>query len=105
MTAPTFLLRNLQKIYPPSEFTNMFLDIFEILSFYSRNVKSEDQIAATKSSIMMLKEFTHVAKTLKPYLELNSNAFSEEEHEKLRRYFNVDADFILELVEEMKLKV
>ena len=100
VTAPTALLRKLQKVYPTSKITNQFLDIFEILSFYCGSIRGEDRIAVTESSKKILQEFAHVAKTLKPYLGPNSKAFSEDERQRLIDYFDIDSDSILEMFDE-----
>lgn len=103
LTATTDMLRKLQNVYPANQVINQVLDIFEILSFYGPNIKSEDRIAVSESCINILQELASITKTLEPYLEPDKQVFSDDEREKLKSHLNIDPDSILELVKEHKM--
>lgn len=102
LTATTDMLRKLQGVYPANQTINQVLDIFEILSFYGKNIKSEDRISVSESCINILQELASITKTLEPYLEPDKQVFSDDEREKLESHLNINADSILDIVKEHK---
>ena len=96
----SYTLRKLQEVYPSCEIINQLLSLFEILHFHESSLDKEIQSAIADSSLSILKELINIAKTLEPYLESETNYFSDEDRGKIKEILNFDPEHALDLLDK-----
>ncbi len=99
LTHFSYALRKLQQVYPSCEIINQLLSLFEILHFYESSLDKEIQSAIADSSLSILHELISIAKTLEPYLEPETEHFSDEERQKIKEILNFDPDHALDILD------
>ena len=104
LTATSDMLRKLQQVYPTCEIIDQLLSLFEILAAYSSSFDSKDRIAAAESCENILKELINIAKTLEPYLDPETEHFSDEDREKIKDLLSFNPDYALTLLEDPRTK-
>ena len=105
ITAVKDTLIRLQKVYPSNKIINELLSLFEILQAYEADgskLTAEERETVSDSCENILRELARIANTLKPYLDPESECFSEEDREKINYILSIDPDYLLKVLDENK---
>ena len=105
ITAIKDMLIRLQKAYPPNKIINELLSLFEILQAYEADrskLTAEERETVSDSCENILRELAAIANTLKPYLDPETEYFSEEDREKINDILSIDPDYVLKVLDENK---
>ncbi len=105
ITAVKDMLIRLQKAYPPNKIINELLSLFEILQAYEADgskLTAEERATVSDSCENILRELAAIANTLKPYLDPETEYFSEEDRKKISEILSIDPDYVLKVLDENK---
>lgn len=105
ITAVKDMLIRLQKAYPPNKIINELLSLFEILESYEADgskLTAEERETVSDSCENILRGLAAIENTLKPYLDPETQYFSDEDSQKIRDILSFDSDYVLKVLDENK---
>lgn len=81
-------LSKFQNVYPPSEITNILMELFELLNFYTPQFTSEDRYLIGEAASGMLDNFEKMRQGINACLE-SDTVIPSEDKERIKEILNL----------------